>query len=350
MFRFEHSYYLWALALLPILLGFFMLAWRLRMQALERFGGTEVVRRLAPNLSRYKHLVKFGLLLLACLFLIIGLANPQWGSKRQPVQRKGIDLFIALDISQSMMAEDVSPSRLERAKRFSQQLVDKLASNNIGVILFACNAFPVAPLTSDYYFAKLALSTAAPDQAGEQGTSISSAIDLAERSFDPENETHKAIIILTDGEDHDGRGAEQAQAAYDNGTLVYTVGVGTTAGSFVPVAVRGRAEYLRDETGNPVRSRLDPATLEEVARAGGGAYFSLEKNADGLADALQERIDAIEKREYEQRFFTDYESYFQIFVGIAFLLLLLEFLLSYRTSSLRKSNRIRNALANENDH
>lgn len=341
MFKFEHSYYLWALGLLPILLGFFFLAWRLRKQALERFGGQEVVRRLAPGLSRYKHLVKFGFLLAASLFLIIGLANPQWGSKRQPVQRKGIDLFIALDISQSMLAEDVSPSRLERAKRFGQQLVDKLASNNIGVILFACNAFPVAPLTSDYYFAKLAISTAAPDQAGEQGTAISSAIDLAERSFDPENERHKAIIILTDGEDHDGRGAERAQAVYETGTLVYTVGVGSTEGSFIPINLRGRSDYLRDDTGNPVRSRLDPATLEEVARAGGGAYFNLEKNAEGLAEILQERIDTIEKREYEQRVFTDYESYFQVFVGIAFLFLLIEFLLSYRTSSLRKSNRLK---------
>ena len=350
MFKFEHSYYLWALALLPVLAGLFALAWRLRMTSLARFGGAEVVRRMAPSLSRYKHFVKFGLLLMACLFLIIGLANPQWGSKRKPVQRKGIDLFIALDISQSMMAEDVSPSRLQRAKRFAQQLVDKLASNNIGVILFACNAFPVAPLTSDYYFAKLALSTATPDQAGEQGTSISSAIDLAERSFDPENETHKAIIILTDGEDHDGRGAAQAEAANENGTLVFTVGVGSAGGSFIPINVRGMQDYLRDESGTPVRSRLDPATLGEVARAGGGAYFSLEKNADGLAEALREKIDAIEKREYEQRFFTDYESYFQIFIGVAFLLFLFEFLLSYRTSSLRKSNRIRNALANENDN
>ena len=182
MFRFEHSVYLWSLALLPVLLGFFFLAWRLRKRALERFGGEDVVSRLAPGLSRYKHLVKFGLLLGAFLLLVIGLANPQWGGKRQPVQRKGIDLFIALDISQSMRAEDVSPSRLERAKRFGQQLVDKLSSNNIGVILFACNAFPVAPLTSDYYFAKLALATASPDQAGEQGTAVSAAIDLAERS------------------------------------------------------------------------------------------------------------------------------------------------------------------------
>ena len=349
MFRFEHTYFLWALVVLPVLVGFFVFAWRLRIKALERFGGAEVVRRMAPDLSRYKHFVKFGLLLVAALLLVVSLANPQWGSKRQPVKRKGIDLFIALDISQSMMAEDISPSRLERAKRFGQRLVDKLASNNIGVILFACNAFPVAPLTSDYYFAKLALSTASPDQAGEQGTSLSSAIDLAERSFDPENETHKAIIILTDGEDHDGRAAAQAETAYENGTLIYTVGVGSTGGSFVPVELRGRSDYLRDEGGNPVRSRLDPSTLEEVARAGGGAYFSLEKNADGLAEALQERIDAIEKREYEQRFFTDYESYFQIFIGIAFLLLLIEFLLSYRTSSLRKSVRLRKSVSHENN-
>ncbi|MEM1217023.1 MAG: VWA domain-containing protein, partial [Bacteroidota bacterium] len=312
------------------------LAWYLRRRAMNRFGGEAVVRRLAPGLSRYKHWVKFSLIMIGLLFLIVGMANPQWGSKRQPVQRKGIDLFIALDVSQSMLAEDVSPSRLERAKRFSQQLVDELAGNNVGVILFACNSFPAAPLTSDYYFAKLALSTASPDQIDAQGTSINTAIDLAERAFEEGSESHKAIIVLTDGEDHDGRAARAAELAYENGTLVYTVGVGSTAGGFVPILQRGRPDYVRDNTGSPIRSRLDPATLEAVARAGGGAYFSLEKNADGLAAALRERIDTIEKREYEQRVFTDYESYFQWFVGVAFVLLLGEFVLSYRTSRLRR--------------
>lgn len=341
MFRFEDIEYLWLLISLPVLLGLFYLAWSLRKRAINQFGGDAILRRLAPGLSRNKHWVKFSLLLVGLLFLIVGLANPQWGSKRQPVQRKGIDLFIALDVSQSMLAEDVSPSRLERAKRFAQQLVDELSGNNIGVILFACNAFPAAPLTSDYYFAKLALNTASPDQIEAQGTALNSAIDLAERAFGPESDSHKAIIVLTDGEDHDGRAAKAAELAYENGTLVYTVGVGSTAGGFVPIMQRSRPDYVRDQTGSPIRSRLDPSTLEAVARAGGGAYFSLEKNAEGLASALRERIDTIEKREYEQRVFTDYESYFQWFVGLAFLLLLVEFLLSYRTSRLRRIGRVR---------
>jgi Ca-activated chloride channel family protein len=341
MFRFEEHIYLWGLATLPILLLLFFLAWRWRQQALRNFGGAKIVSRLAPGLSRYKHWVKFSLVLLALASLMVGLSNPQWGSKRQPVQRKGIDLFIALDISRSMLAVDVSPSRLERAKRFGQQLVERLAGNQVGVILFACNAFPVAPLTSDYYYAQLALGAATPDQAGAQGTAIGEAIDLAERSFDPDNETHKAVIIITDGEDHDGRAAERAAAAYENGTLIYTVGVGEEGGSFIPVQLGGgREDFVRDGTGNPVRSRLDPATLEEVARAGGGAYFNLARDAESLADALQERIDTIEKREYEQRLFTDYESYFQLFVGVALLLLVVEFLLSYRSSRLRRSNRV----------
>lgn len=335
MFRFEHSEFLWALSIIPILLGFFWLAWRYRKAALQRFGGAAAVARLAPGLSRYKHLVKFGLLLLAIGLLVIGWANPQWGSKRQPVKRKGIDLFIALDVSQSMLAEDISPSRLERSKRFAQQLVDELASNNIGVILFACNAFPVSPMTTDYAFAKLALATANPAQVGAQGTSLGEAIDSAERSFSEENETHKAIIIITDGEDHDGTAAERATAANENGTLIFTVGVGEENGSFIPVTRAGREDYLRDETGNPVRTQMNPETLEAVARAGGGAYFTLSNDASALVTTLRERIDTIEKREYEQRVFSDYESYFQLFIGLALLVLLIEFMLSYRVSRFR---------------
>ncbi len=336
MFKFEYSYYFWVLALLPLLVGFFVWAWRVRMRALEQFGGVDAVRRMAPALSRYKHAVKFGMLLAAGLLLIVGLANPQWGSKRQPVKRKGIDVFIALDVSASMLAEDVSPNRMERAKRFGQQLVDKLAGNNIGVALFACNAFPAAPLTADYSFAKLAIRSASPDQAAEQGTSISAALDMAERSFSQENTTHKAIIVITDGEDHDGRAAERAEALYGQGTLTFTVGVGTSGGSFIPMLQNGRADFLRDNTGNPVRTHLDATTLEAVARAGGGAYFSLDNNAEALAEDLRARIDTIEKREFEQRIFTDYESYFQLFIGAAFLILLAEFLMSYRSSSLRR--------------
>ncbi len=335
MFRFEYIDRLWALGVIPLLVLFFFLAWRFRKAALRRFGGEDVVRRLAPGLSRYKHIVKFGLLMLAITFLAVAWANPQWGSKRQPVKRKGIDLFVALDISQSMLAEDVSPSRLERSKRFSQQLVDELASNNIGVILFACNAFTSAPLTTDYAFAKLVLATANPTQAGAQGTSVGEAIDQAERSFSEENDNHKALVIITDGEDHDGAAAERAAAARENGTLVFTVGVGEEEGSFIPVTTAGREDYLRDATGNPVRSSMDPTTLENIARSGGGAYFSLSNDASAMVTDLRERIDAIEKREYEQRVFSDYESYFQLFIGIGLLILLVEFLLSYRASRLR---------------
>lgn len=339
MFKFEENIYLWALTLLPVLVAFFFIAWRMRRNALARFGGEHVVRRLAPGLSRYKHIVKFTLLSIALGMIIIALANPQWGNQRQAVKRKGIELFVALDISQSMLAQDVSPSRLERAKHFSEQLIDKLVGNQVGVILFACNAFPVAPLTNDYNFAKLALKTATTGQAAAQGTALSSAIDLAERSFNAENETHKAIIIITDGEDHDGRGVERAKAVYENGTLVYTVGVGTKEGGFVPIRMRGRDDFLRNETGTPVRTMLNDETLEDVARSGGGAYFKLAKNADELALDLQARIDTIEKREYEQRVFTNYESYFQPFIAIALLALIIEFMLSYKSSSLRRSNR-----------
>lgn len=337
MFRFEQEAYLYGLLVIPVLIAIFAAAWYFRRRAVRRFGELSLMRRLAPGLSRRRHILKFSIVLVALTAMIIAWANPQWGGKRREVLRKGIDLFIALDISQSMLAQDISPSRLERSKRFAQNLVDELGGNNIGVILFACNAFLSVPLTSDYGFVKLSLSTANPDQAASQGTSIGEAIGVAQRSFRGDNERHRAVIIISDGEDHDGSAAEAAREAYRSGTLIFTVGVGETEGAFVPVSQSGRGSFLRDGRGNPVRSRLNAETLEKVAQAGSGAYFNLSSSGNSVVEALRNRIDTIEKREFEDMAFTDFETYFQYFVAVALLLLVIEFLLSYRR--IRRANQ-----------
>ena len=276
MFRFEHAEHLWALGLLPILLLFFVLTWYARKQAMDRFGDILLMQRIIPQLSKHKHTIKFSVLMLALSFLIVGLANPQWGMKKEKVKRKSSDIFIALDISKSMLAEDVRPSRLDRARQFAQNLVKKLKGERIGTIIFAGNAYLQMPLTTDYAAAQLFLKSANPNMAPSQGTAISDAIDLPERSFQEDNKHHKALVIITDGENHDEATMERARKAADNGLLIFTVGVGTTEGGFIPVDIGGgRTDYKRDESGNPVTSKLDPVLITQLADAGNGTAFNL---------------------------------------------------------------------------
>ncbi len=329
MFRFEHPYYLYAFAVIPalVLLYFLFLKWRKR--ARSRLGETSLLLSLMPESSRYRANIKFGMSLLALSLLFIGWANPQWGSKKEEVKRKSVDVLIALDISTSMYAQDIPPNRMERAKRFAEGLIDALKGERIGLILFAGSAYLQMPVTTDYAAAKLFVRSANPDLAGSQGTVIGEAISLARKSLAETEGNHKALIIITDGENHDGEALEQAAAARDDGFFLFTVGVGTAEGSYIPVSIRGREDVKRDQTGQPVRSQLNEEMLEELARKGEGAYFHIA-NGEAVAQSLKDRIEQMEKRELEVRSFTEYNSYFQYFLGAGLLLILIEFLISYR--------------------
>lgn len=330
-FRFENAEYLYALLLLPIFILLFWLIQRARKKAFAKFGNTTLLAQLMPAYSKYKHAVKFGLLLVGLSFLIVGWANPQWGTKREKVKRKSVDIFIALDISQSMLAEDMPPNRMERARRFAQNLVDELKGDRLGIILFAGNAYLQMPLTTDYAAAQLFLRSANPNQAPAQGTAISEAIDLAEQSFEEDNKKHKAIIIISDGETHDQDALDRAKQAASDGLLIYSVGVGTEAGGFIPTIIGGRSDYKRDKTGNPIRTSLNEPMMRDLATAGSGFYFNLSaSNVDELTTSLRSGIDQMEKREFEARVFNEYESYFQYFIAAALVFLIAEFLLSYR--------------------
>ena len=339
MFRFEHPEYLYVLLALPIVFVLFLTMWYARKRLLRKFGDLELINRLAPDFSKYKHWVKLSLLLTALAFLIVGWANPQWGAKREKVKRKSVDVFVALDISRSMLSNDIPPSRLERAKKFTEKLIAGLKGERIGFIIFAGNAYLQMPLTTDYASAALFVKSANPDMAPSQGTAISDAIDLAERSFEQDNKHHKAIIIISDGENHEKEAELRAREASDNGLLIYTVGVGTTEGGFIPVNYGGRPDFKRDLTGNPVRTRINEEMLSTLADIGNGNYFNL-RDSDEIISLLRERIDRIEKRELEQRSFTEYESYFQYFILIGLLFLIAEFILSYRQSAWLKGKDI----------
>jgi Ca-activated chloride channel family protein len=320
---------MYALAIIPILIVFFVFAMLARKRSIERFGDSSLMAQLMPKMSKYKHTVKFVLLMIGLAFLVIGWANPQWGTKKEKVKRKSVDVFVALDISQSMMAEDIPPNRMERAKRFAQDLIEELKGDRVGLIIFAGNAYLQMPLTTDYAAAKLFLRTANPDMAPSQGTAISDAIDLAYRSFEEDNKAHKALVIITDGENHDQDALDQAQSANEDGLLIFTVGVGTPQGAKIPVNYGGRQGYKIDKTGQEVVSKLNEQMLLDLASEGDGSYFNIAAG-DKVVETLQERIDKLEKREFETRAFEEYESYFQYFIGLALLFLIIEFVISYR--------------------
>lgn len=332
MFRFEHLEHFYALALIPVLTVFFILMRRKRLKALLRFGETDLVNRLMPQVSNVKHQLKFGILMLVFGLLIIAWANPQLGTKREKAKRKASDIIIALDISNSMLSDDVKPSRVELARAFTLDLVQALKGERIGSIVFAGNAYLQMPLTTDYAAAAMFLKSSNPDQAPTQGTAISEAIDVAERAFGEKAKGNKVLIIISDGEDHDSEAIERAKKAKENGLIVFTVGVGSTEGGFMPIDFGGTTDYKRDDKGQPIRTKLNEQMLKDLAAAAAdGDYFNMA-TTKGVIEALQNRIEKVEKREMELRSFSEYESYFQYFVLFALVILVFEFMMAYRKS------------------
>lgn len=328
MFRLQHPEFLYLLALVPILLGLFIWYWSRRRAALRRFADSDLIDHLAPGMNRRLPWTKFALLLLSIPFISFALTNPQWSAEREEIKRRGIDVIIGMDVSNSMLAEDVQPSRMERARYFANALVSELAGNNIGVELFTCTSLMQAPLTTDYAFVKSVIAAAGPYQISAQGTNIGEAIEQAEEAFDEESANHRALILISDGEDHDGTALAAARAAHDEGLLIYTIGVGTNNSSLMRVTLPdGRNDVVREAGGGAATTVANPKTLEEVAAAGGGQFFPLSGDSGALAAAIKARVDRIEKQEFESQSFSSYDSYYYYFLAPAVLLLLIEFAL-----------------------
>lgn len=329
MFRFEHIEYLWFLWAIPIFIGLYFVFWQWRKSQINKLGKKELLNRLIPGWSESRNHYRFFLLLFGLFFLLIAYSNPQWGNKKEKVKAKSSDVFIALDISQSMMAEDISPNRLERSKRLIQNVTRALRGNRIGLIFFAGNAYLQMPLSSDYSAAQLFISSANTNQASTQGTAISEAIDLALRAYEPEKNNQRGLIIITDGESHDDDAIAKATEAKEKGLNVFTIGVGTTEGAFVPYINQGRQQYKRDDEGNPVKTSLNTELIKDLAEAGGGKSYLIGEGNTIITD-LKAKIDLLQKEEVETRAFTDYASYFQYFILIGLLLLLIEFFIAQR--------------------
>ena len=336
MFRFENTIYLYALILVPILVVWFIIVLRYRKNALAKFGEYELVNILMPDFSNFRYKWKFILSMLALTFIILGVANPQIGSKLKEVKRKGIEVIIALDVSNSMMAEDIKPNRLTRAKRAISKLIDNLGGNNIGLIVFAGDAYTQLPVTSDYASAKMFLSTINTNIVPVQGTDISKAIEQAINSFNPDDNKNKALIIITDGENHEEDAVTAAEEAKKKGIIVSTIGLGSQKGTPIPIVDRfGRKDYRRDKNGEVVMTKLNEKVLADIAVAGGGDFVVADNSNFGL-DRVVDSINNMEKQEFENKIYSDYEDRFQYFIGLGLFFLLLEMILLERKNKFFK--------------
>ncbi|MET6999017.1 VWA domain-containing protein [Chitinophaga defluvii] len=323
MLRFQHSEYLWALTLLLVLqLAFIGVSWWKR-RSIRKLGDPALVEKLFSGYSRRLFVLKFLLIFIAFFFGVIGLANLQKGSRMEKITRKGVDVMIALDVSKSMLASDVQPDRLTRAKQLISKLIDKLDNDRVGLVVFAGNAYLQMPLTVDYSAAKMYLSTVSPDMIPTQGTAIGQAIQTSDDAFNKKERKHKSLIIISDGEDHDETALQRTKAAFDNGVVVNTIGIGSPTGSPLPDPETGG--YKKDRSGNTVISKLNEQELKSIASAGKGLYEHLDNNTDDVVNTLVTKIDSMEQKEFGENVFTDYNSYFQYFLAICLALVLIEF-------------------------
>lgn len=331
MIRFANENLLYLLALVPVFVFFYYLVFRWKRQAMQRFGNLELVKRLSLSASRQRQVWKVVLLIAALFFMILALARPQVGSKMEEVKREGVDILIALDVSASMNAQDIQPSRLDKARHEVGTLIDKLQGDRVGLIAFAGKAFVQCPLTLDYGAAKMFLDYLEPGMIPEPGTNLGAAIELAMKSFSATERKYKVLVLITDGEGHDEDPLKIAEAAEREGVVIYTVGIGSPKGVPIPVYdERGvQTGFKKDQRGEVVVTKLDEVTLEKIALQTGGKYYRASSSESEL-DRIYDMITGMEKKELASLKYSQYEDRFQYPLALAFLLLSFELLLPER--------------------
>ena len=332
MFRFENPIYLWLLLIIPILIIIKIMMWYVQRKKLSRIGNPTLLEELMPDVSRFRPWVKFLLLITALSSLILTLARPQFGSKISHEKRNGIEAIIALDISNSMLAQDVQPSRLDKSKLMIENLINSFINDKIGLVVFAGEAYVQLPITSDYVSAKMFLSDITPNLISAQGTDIARAIRVSLSSFTQQKGVGKAIILITDGEDNEGGALEAVKEAKEKGVNVFILGVGDSKGAPIPL---GDGEYLKDNHGQTVVTALNENMCKEIAQAGSGTYIHID-NTSLAQEQLNNELSKLQKGDSDAVVYSEYNEQFQIVALLSFILLLIEVCLLERKNPLFK--------------
>ncbi len=337
MYRIEEPIYFYLFGAIPVIVVIFLLLFWWKKRTQRKFANSALLSKLAPNISVFKSVLKLLFFVIGISFLILALVNPKMGTKLKTVKREGVDVVFALDVSKSMLTEDIAPNRLEKSKQIISKIIDKLGSDRVGVIIYAGNSYPLLPITTDHAAAKMFLQNASPDLVSSQGTSINEALDLAKTYYNNDEQTNRFLIIISDGEDHQEETKQVAQNMSNEGIKVYTIGVGTEKGGRIPLKINGSLiGYKKDRKGETVISQRKPAILQGIADAANGSYIDGNKT-DKPVKTIEEIISNAQKSEFETKQFSDYKDQFQWFLGIGILFLILDiFLLDKKTKWLRK--------------
>ena len=344
MYQLEEKIWFWLLLVIPAIVMLYILLQLWKYNAQKRFADSKLLNRLSPDRSLLKSLLKIAVLSLAFLCLTIAMVNPKIGTKLETVKREGVDIVFAIDVSKSMLAEDIAPNRLEKSKQIVAQIVNNLASDRIGIIAYAGKAFPQLPITTDYAAAKMFLQNMNTDMLSSQGTAIDEAINLARTYYNDEEQTNRVLIIISDGEDHSDIAADVAETAADEGIKIFTIGVGETKGAPIPIKRNNIVlNYKKDNNGETVITKLNEETLKDIADEANGEYISGRNTAE-VVEAIRDILNQMDKKEFEAKEFAEYKDQFQWFLGIGIFFLFIDiFLLERKTAWLRRLN-----LFNEN--
>ena len=344
MYQLEEKIWFWALVIIPVIIVFFLMVqiWKRHVQ--KKFANERLLKRLSPNRSIFKSVLKLIVLCLAFACLAIAMVNPKIGTKLETVKREGVDIVFAVDVSKSMLAEDIAPNRLEKSKQLVTQIINNLASDRIGIIAYAGKAFPQLPITTDYASAKMFLQSMNTDMLSSQGTAIDEAIQLARTYYNDEEQTNRVLIIISDGEDHSNIATDVAEEAADEGIKIFTIGVGDANGAPIPIKRNGIVlNYKKDNQGETVITKLNEETLIDIAEEANGEYI-LGNNTNEVVETIRDILNRMDKTEFEAKQFAEYKDQFQWFLAFGIFFLCIDiFLLERKTAWLSRLN-----LFNEN--
>ena len=335
----EEKIWFWLLLLVPIIIFLFVIVQVWKRHAQNKFAHHQILKRLSPNKSHFKPILKLIILCLAFACLTIAMVNPKVGTKLETVKRQGVDIVFAVDVSKSMLAEDIAPNRIEKSKQLVTQIINNLASDRIGIIAYAGKAVPQLPITTDYAAAKMFLQSMNTDMLSSQGTAINEAIQLARTYFNDEEQTNRVLIIISDGEDHSDLSQDIAETAAEEGIRIFTIGVGSLKGAPIPIKQNGIVlNYKKDRSGETVVTKLNEETLRAIAEEANGQYIN-GLNTTEVVEAIRDILNKMDKKEFEAKEFAEYKDQFQWFLLLGIFFIIIDiFLLERKTAWLERLN------------